>query len=125
MLDSTGSIQAAVESSLPAGILFASQFKFHARKSMKFSLKTMLISFCAVGAILGIMGRLLTERPEDFLWVMTFFSTVVPFVLAGGTIIWLGLRSKELSVGNDLRSMQIRFKQRRPAGRSKLSRLWC
>ena len=40
------------------------------------------------------MGRLLTENPEQFLWVMNVFSTVVPFVLAGGTIIWIGLRSK-------------------------------
>jgi hypothetical protein len=61
---------------------------------MKFSLKTMLISICAVGAILGVMGRLLTENPEQFLWVMNFCSTVVPFVLAGGTIIWIGLRTK-------------------------------
>ena len=40
------------------------------------------------------MGRLLTESPEEFLWVMNFCSTVVPFVLAGGTIIWIGLRTK-------------------------------
>jgi len=61
---------------------------------MKFSLKTMLIAICGVGALLGIMGRLLIERPEEFLWVMNLFSTVVPFVLAGGTIVWIGLRSR-------------------------------
>ena len=54
----------------------------------------MLISICAVGAILGVMGRLLTENPEQFLRVMNAFSTIVPFVLAGGTIIWIGLRTK-------------------------------
>ena len=61
---------------------------------MKFSLKAMLISIFAIGAILGVMGRLLTENPEQFLWVMNFCSTIVPFVLAGGTIIWIGLRTK-------------------------------
>ena len=63
---------------------------------MKFSLKTMLFVICGVGALLGIMGRLLIESPEEFLWVMNLFSTVVPFVLAGGMIVWIGLRSRQV-----------------------------
>ena len=50
------------------------------------------------GDILGVMGRLLTENPEQFLRVMNVFSTIVPFVLAGGTIIWIALRSKKFQL---------------------------
>ena len=89
---------------------------------MKFSLKTMLISICAVGAILGVMGRLLTENPEQFLRVMNVFSTIVPFVLAGGTIIWIGLRSKKFQLAticaqckHDLSKVDLQAVQTVPA----------
>src|SRR4051794_4553090 len=61
---------------------------------MKFSLKTFLFGMCGVGALVGIMGRLLLEQPEMFQAVLIFGSTVVPFALAVGTIIFLGLRGE-------------------------------
>src|SRR6478672_3339586 len=61
---------------------------------MKFSLKTYLLGMCGIGAFGGIMGKLLLESPETFLSVLTLLSTVVPFLLAVGTVIYLGLRSE-------------------------------
>jgi hypothetical protein len=61
---------------------------------MKFSLKTFLLGMCGVGAFVGIMGRLLLEQPEMFQAVLIFVSTVVPFVLAVGTIIYVGRREQ-------------------------------
>ena len=57
---------------------------------MKFSLKTFLITTCVVGAVFGVMGRLLLEQPEVFQRVLMLGATVGPFLLAVGTIIWLG-----------------------------------
>jgi hypothetical protein len=61
---------------------------------MKFSLKTFLFGMCGIGAFLGIMGKLLLERPETFMAALAIEGTVVPFVLAIGTIIFLGLRGE-------------------------------
>src|SRR5690349_19631119 len=60
---------------------------------MNFSLKTFLIVLCAGGALVGIMGKLLLESPETFLAALWFEATVVPFLLATGTLIVIGLRS--------------------------------
>jgi hypothetical protein len=65
---------------------------------MKFSLKTFLIVLCVGGAFVGLMGNLLLESPEAFLRVLFFCATVVPFVLAVGTVIALGLRLKKRKV---------------------------
>lgn len=65
---------------------------------MKFSLKTFLIVLCVGGAFIGLMGNLLLESPEMFLRVLSFGATVVPFALAVGTIIALGLRLKKRKV---------------------------
>ncbi len=59
---------------------------------MKFGLKTYLISLCVLGATAGILGKLFVEAPETFLSVVALASTVLPFLLATGTIIVLGLR---------------------------------
>ena len=61
---------------------------------MKFGLKTYLISLCVLGATAGILGKLFVETPETFLSVVALASTVLPFLLATGTIIVLGLRHK-------------------------------
>jgi hypothetical protein len=61
---------------------------------MKFSLKTFLITLCVGGAAVGVMGKLLLESPEVFLRILTLAATVGPFLLAVGTIIWIGLRGK-------------------------------
>ena len=37
---------------------------------MKFSLKSLLISMCVIGATFGIMTRLLMENPEMFFAVV-------------------------------------------------------
>jgi hypothetical protein len=64
----------------------------HGMAFMKFSLKSWLISMCVLGAVVGVMARLLMENPEMFLTVVRIGSTVGPFVLATATIVWLGLR---------------------------------
>jgi hypothetical protein len=58
--------------------------------AMKFSLRTFLIVVCVVGATAGVMGNLLLNRPEDFINVVYLSATVLPFLLAVGTIIVLG-----------------------------------
>jgi hypothetical protein len=54
----------------------------------------MLVALCALGATLGILGRLLLESPEVFLAVVRIASLAAPFLLAVGTVIWLGIRGK-------------------------------
>jgi hypothetical protein len=57
---------------------------------VKFSLRTFLIVVCVVGAVAGVMGNLLLNRPEDFINVVHLSATVLPFLLAVGTIIVVG-----------------------------------
>jgi hypothetical protein len=57
---------------------------------MKFSLKTFLISLCVVGAVCGVMGKLLIEQPETFITVIYASTAIGPFLLAIGTIIRIG-----------------------------------
>lgn len=59
---------------------------------MKFSLRVMLIGLCLLGAFVGMMGNWLIRSPEKFFAAIQFCSTVLPFVLATGTIIWIGLK---------------------------------
>jgi hypothetical protein len=59
---------------------------------MKFSLKSLLIAMCVVGAVFGVMARLFIENPEMFLAVLRVGCTIGPFLLAVATIIWVGLR---------------------------------
>jgi hypothetical protein len=59
---------------------------------MKFSLKGLLISMCALGAILGLMSRLYIENPESFFNVLRAASTIGPWAFAIATIIYLGFR---------------------------------
>lgn len=66
---------------------------------MKFSLKTLLIAMCVVGATVGLMSRLLMENPELFMTITRIGSTFGVFVLAAATIIWIGLRDAERSRG--------------------------
>ena len=63
---------------------------------MKFSLRTFLITVAALGAFLGIMIKLFLEKPRAFSAVIDLIATVVPFLLAIGTIAWLGFRRKSL-----------------------------
>jgi hypothetical protein len=54
----------------------------------------MVIAVGFLGAFVGIMTKLLIESPEVFLNVLAILSTIVPFLLAIGTIIWLGIRRR-------------------------------
>jgi hypothetical protein len=60
--------------------------------AMKFSLRTFLIAVSVVGAVAGLMGSLLLNRPEDFLNVVRMCATILPFMLAVGTIVVVGLQ---------------------------------
>ncbi len=57
---------------------------------MRFSLRTMALAVGGLGAFFGVMTKLLIEKPEVFFQVLTILSTIVPFLLAIGTILWLG-----------------------------------
>src|SRR6185295_2677828 len=59
---------------------------------MKFGLKTMLVVVAVLGAVFGLMGKLLLENPEAFFSVLRVSSAILPFLLAIGTIAWIGLR---------------------------------
>jgi hypothetical protein len=61
---------------------------------MRISLKWMLLGLCALGAFVGMMGNWLLRSPEAFFAAITICSTIVPFALAIGTIIWLGLKPR-------------------------------
>ena len=64
---------------------------------MKFSLRVMLIGLCLLGAFVGMMGNWLIRSPEKFFAAIQICSTVLPFVLATGTIIWIGLKRPQES----------------------------
>jgi hypothetical protein len=54
------------------------------------SLRTFLVVVLAAGLTLGILGQLCRRQPEIFMAVVSGLSTVVPFLLAIGTVLWLG-----------------------------------
>lgn len=60
---------------------------------MRISLRNWLLVVGVVGAVVGIMARLLFREPETFLNVLQLVATVGSFLAAIGTIIWIGLRS--------------------------------
>src|SRR4051812_4455759 len=74
---------------------FAARLREGMRPSMKFSLKTFLIVVCVVGAVAGVMGKLLLEDPESFVTVWMLGMTVGPFVLAILTIAVVAVRIKK------------------------------
>ena len=83
-------------------------------RRMQVSLRTYLIAVLAAGLTLGVMGQLLRSRPEIFLAVLYAGSTILPFLLAIGTVIWVGLhRSPTWSLpacancGRDLRWLDL------------------
>jgi len=60
----------------------------------QYSLRTFLIATLAIGAGGGILGQLFLRSPEMFQIVAGALATVVPFLLAIGTIAWLGVRRR-------------------------------
>jgi hypothetical protein len=58
---------------------------------MRISLRNWLLVVGVVGAIVGIMTRLLFREPETFLTALQLGATVGSFLAAIGTIIWIGL----------------------------------
>lgn len=65
---------------------------------MQFSLRTFLIGVCVTGLSIGVLGHLFRRDPESFLEAVEVLSTIVPFVLAIGTLVWLGLRRRPLAM---------------------------
>ena len=59
-------------------------------KRIQVSLRTYLLGVLAAGLTLGILGQLFRRQPDVFEVILTIFSTIVPFVLAIGTVLWLG-----------------------------------
>ncbi|MBN2296826.1 MAG: hypothetical protein JXM70_30655 [Pirellulales bacterium] len=70
------------------------------RSPFQFSLRTFLIVTTATGVGLGIMGRLFMRNPDIFMTVLGVLSTVVPFLLAIITIIWIGAGGKPHPAAN-------------------------
>ncbi len=61
-------------------------------RRFQFSLRTFLIATCATGVAAGLLGRLFIRTPELSSVIVTLICTAVPFALAIGTILRLGLR---------------------------------
>lgn len=58
------------------------------------SLRTFLLASCATGLGMGILGHLCLRYPDVFLGLLALLSTILPFLLAIGTILWVGWRSQ-------------------------------
>jgi hypothetical protein len=81
-----------------------------ARFRFQYSLKTFLIVSCALGVFAGVMGRLLLHDPQTFLQVSNSLVFAGPFLLAIGTILWIGLRGRRRGLmiwGGTLAGMQV------------------
>ena len=59
-------------------------------KRFQVSLRTYLIAVLAAGLTLGILGQLLWLQPDIFAVAIYVLATIVPFVLAIGTVLWIG-----------------------------------
>ncbi len=59
-------------------------------KRIQVSLRTYLIAVLGAGLTLGVLGQLFRHQPELFAVVISVLSTIVPFVLAIGTVVWIG-----------------------------------
>lgn len=70
----------------------------NARPGFRFSLRTFLLILTAAGAAAGVLGRLFFRDPELFLVVLMVLSTIVPYLAAIGTILWIGFRSRRKSL---------------------------
>ena len=64
------------------------------RRGCQFSLRTFLIATLAIGVGAGLLGRLFFANRDTFMGVVALLSTAGPFLLAIGTIVWIGLRRK-------------------------------
>jgi hypothetical protein len=64
------------------------------RRPFQYSLRTFLIVTSVAGVSLGLFGRLFLRSPELCLKIVELVSTVGPFLLAVGTILWIGLRGR-------------------------------
>lgn len=57
---------------------------------MRIGLKSSLVILATLGAGAGLLGRLFLIHPELFFPVCAALVTIVPFLAAIGTILWLG-----------------------------------
>ena len=55
----------------------------------------MLVCLTVGGAAVGLLGKLYFTNPDLGAFVVSFLTTIVPFVLATGTLIRIGWRSKQ------------------------------
>ena len=62
---------------------------------LQFGLRTMLVCLTVGGAAVGLLGKLYFTNPDLGAFVVGFLTTIVPFVLATGTLIRIGWRSKQ------------------------------
>ena len=62
------------------------------------SLKVLLLVLLAIGAGFGLLGRLLRHDPRMFSAVVGVLSTIVPYVLAVGTILWMGRKRRQFGL---------------------------
>ncbi|QDU58024.1 hypothetical protein [Aeoliella mucimassa] len=64
----------------------------------RISLKWMLLLLLVIGAGGGLLGRAFFWHPQVFQAVVGLLATIVPFVLAIGTLIVLGIRQRRKSI---------------------------
>lgn len=60
----------------------------------RISLKWMLVGFVVLGAGSGLLAKAFLQNPNVFRLAMLVLSTIVPFALAIGTLLRLGIRSR-------------------------------
>jgi len=64
------------------------------RRPFQYSLRTFLIVTSVLGVSLGLLGRLFLRDPELCVQIVVALFTVGSFLLAVGTILWIGLRGR-------------------------------
>ena len=64
------------------------------QSSFTFSLRTLMLGLVCAGVITGILGRAYFNHYQLFLAAVSLLSTVIPYLLAIGTIVALGARAR-------------------------------
>ena len=59
------------------------------QNGFRFSLRTMLIALLGFGVYFGVMGRLLLQNSQAFYVIWSATTTLVPFVVAIGLLLWI------------------------------------
>jgi hypothetical protein len=65
---------------------------------LRVSLKLMLVALTGIGVGFGLLARWLIRYPDHSGLAAVLLCTVLPFLLAIGTVVWMGLRVRQKSL---------------------------